>query len=148
MCGAEVVDNMTDIFGDHELGLKDAVLQKNIVPAAKALAASIRHTLWLKEYKRVNPRWTITTPKRNGGTSSKLRGRDDPPPIIDGPIYSSDYWRKWQGRSKSRVGRGGNERNVRPMRNKYSYEVSGSYSERGAVPCAPHSIELQLCAMN
>lgn len=93
----------------NELGLHQSTSQECIVSAAKTHAASIRRTLWLKEQKRANGRLhtctaKITTPRKGGGENArKLRSRDHHPPTIDGPIYSTDYWRTWQTRSKARA---------------------------------------------
>lgn len=90
----------------NELGLRQSTPQECVVSAAKAHAASIRRTLWLKEQKRVNGRVHIAntpTSRQGGENTRKLRSRDDNPPIIDGHIYSPDYWRAWQIRSKARA---------------------------------------------
>lgn len=79
--------------------------EDDIVSAAKAHAANIRRTLWLKKYKRDNCRAFVamsgTTAKE--GSSKLAVGQSGPPPsIIHGPIYTPSYWRKWQRRSKGR----------------------------------------------
>lgn len=78
----------------------DTDLQSVLISAAKAHAASIRRSLWVKENKRLyGSRGIIAT-----DDAKKRRGGDgDAPPIIDGPIYSPLYWRAWQGRVQTKV---------------------------------------------
>lgn len=88
--------------------------EDDIVSAAKAHAANIRRTLWLKEYKRTNCRPFVAASgaTTNEGSSEVSVGHSGPPSTIDGPIYTPSYWRKWQRRSKGRE-----QRNDRSTRN-------------------------------
>lgn len=77
--------------------------EDDIVSAAKAHAATIRRTLWLKEYKRADCRaFRATSGTAKECSSKPAVGHSEPPPTIDGPIYTPSYWRKWQRRSKGR----------------------------------------------
>lgn len=79
-----------------------------VVSAAKEHAASIRRTLWIKESKRlygsrgVTPTTTDTPTSQYDptadGTQRQRSGGGDDPPIIDGPLYSPEYWRGWRDR--------------------------------------------------
>lgn len=79
-----------------------------VVSAAKEHAASIRRTLWIKESKRlygsrgVTPTTTDTSTRQYDPTADGTRrqrgGDGDDPPIIDGPLYSPEYWRGWRDR--------------------------------------------------
>ncbi|CAM9709197.1 unnamed protein product [Pylaiella littoralis] len=90
--------------------------QDSVVLSAKAHAASIRRTLLMREYKREHGR-AMPPAGRNACKPQqqqmerrhKLGKRDDPSPIVNGPIYSTEYWRKWKHRSRAgaRAGSGG-----------------------------------------
>ncbi|CAM9141998.1 unnamed protein product [Scytosiphon promiscuus] len=83
-----------------------------IVSAALNHAASIHRTLWMREYKREHgsaspPFLCCATTKREG--DGEPRGCDTRPPLLDGPIYSAEFWRAWKIRSKA-AARGGSKR--------------------------------------
>lgn len=82
--------------------------QDSVVASAQAHAASIRRTLLMREYKREHGRAmppadpTAYEPQQQQiERKHKLRKRDEPPPILKGPIYSAEYWRKWKSRSRA-----------------------------------------------
>lgn len=92
-----------------EFGEQDSVLD-----AALLHAAAIRRTLRMQEYKRKHGR---ALPSSAGATNSPVEvGRhkphkiEEPPPVLDGPIYSTDYWRAWKNRSRAGI-RGACRRN-------------------------------------
>lgn len=82
-----------------------------IVSSALSHAASIRRTLWMQEYKRehggASPSLSCTTAK--GESDGEFRRCESPPPLLNGPIYSAEYWRAWKSRSRA-AARGGSRR--------------------------------------
>lgn len=88
------------------LGPHGPSVHEVVVSAAKAHAACIRHTLRAKEYRRANgrpPALPATASKRTRGAKLRDCSNGEPPTILEGPIYSAEYWRTWQNRSKSRA---------------------------------------------
>ncbi|CAM9113630.1 unnamed protein product [Ectocarpus sp. 6 AP-2014] len=88
--------------------------QDGVVAAAREHAARIRRTLQLQQYKREHGR----VPPTPGATSKPQTGRGRKrsnfcPPLLDGPIYSTEYWRAWKLRSRAATLRGSRERNTR-----------------------------------
>lgn len=81
--------------------LRDTDPQVLLISAAKAHAARIRKSLWVKRNKRLyGSRGLIAI----DDDAREPHGRDsDDPLIIDGPIYSPVYWRSWQERMKTKV---------------------------------------------
>lgn len=72
----------------------------SIVSAAVAHADAIRRTLVKREHGRALP---------TGGNKPQQKHhnkRAEPALILDGPIYSTDYWRAWKSRSRMRRRRG------------------------------------------
>ncbi|CAN0321222.1 unnamed protein product [Ectocarpus fasciculatus] len=87
--------------------------QDGIVAAAQEHAARIRRTLQLQQYKREHGRF----PPTSGETSNKPqtgrgKGSNFCPPLLDGPIYSTEYWRAWKLRSRARTLGGSREGNT------------------------------------
>lgn len=87
------------------------ILEDYVVPAAKAHAASIWRTMWVKENKRrygskgsaAGSRPVDDDNEAAGNKNTLSGGRESEPPIIDGPIYSPAYWRAWQNRARVKV---------------------------------------------
>lgn len=108
----DMEDNL--LCGENESG--EFSLENDIVSAARAHAASIRWTLWLKEYKRANGRSFVASDSKTNRTGrGKLRGRDSQTPAtINGSLYTPEYWRAWQRRSKAKACKR-NEKNGREV---------------------------------
>lgn len=93
------------------------VQEDSVVSAALSHAAAIRRTLWMQEYKRKHGR---TLPSSESAKSPTGVGGHDPlkaeetPLVLDGPIYSTEYWRAWKSRSRAgiRAGRPNNSHHV------------------------------------
>lgn len=89
------------------------VHRDGVVYAALSHAAAIRRTLWMQKYKRKHGR---ALPLSVGATKlpTELSGhkprKAEAQPILDGPIYSTEFWRTWKNRSRAGI-RGGGRRN-------------------------------------
>ena len=78
--------------------------QDSVVSAALAHADAIRRTLVKRERGRASA--TCGSKPRRGGSQHPNK-REGPPLILDGPIYSTEYWRTWRTRSRAGMHRGG-----------------------------------------
>lgn len=98
----EILASEQQIDSMAERGVNDSV-----VSAAVSHAAAIRRTLWVQEYKRTHGRaipssaGAIKSP--TGVSGHKPLEAEDTPPVLAGPIYSTEYWRAWKSRSRAGI---------------------------------------------
>ncbi|CAM9718044.1 unnamed protein product, partial [Ascophyllum nodosum] len=102
-----------------------------ILSAAKEHAASIRQTLWLREYKLKHGRPAPVLGPLNPGRKS--HGRDRESWVIKGHIYSPEYWRAWRNRCRSTKSRSRRPRATTQLRAESATARSLHVSSRNPV---------------
>lgn len=93
-----------DCSGRRAVTMTERGRQDSVVSAALAHADAIRRTLVKRERGRASA--TCGSKPRRGGSQHPNK-REGPPLILDGPIYSTEYWRTWRTRSRAGMHRGG-----------------------------------------